>query len=336
MKKRQRVTIKTVAEDAEVSLATVSKVVRGAPHVSDLMRSRVTASIERLGYRPHAAARGMRGRTYTLGILLGDIRNPFFPDIVDGMVTTLDRTEYKALLGIGRASAPVEVAMVHAMEDRQMDGVIMIAPEMSPEAIEETASRWPTVIIGYHCPDATTFDTVNGNDRVGGRLVGNHLIGKGHKKITFLSTSRSDNGKGERARGLFEAMESHGLQANFKIHVLPEDIRQVRSGISMLLASEDRPTALFCANDTLGLEALGCAGDLGVSVPENLAIVGYDNIRYCDYPFVSLSSVDQSGEILGLQAARLLIERIDGRTEAEHFVLPPRLVARRSSFATVA
>lgn len=333
MKKTNRVTIRTVAADAEVSLSTVSKVVRGAPHVSPDLRSKVEASIERLHYRPHAAARGMRGRTYTLGILLGDIRNTFFPDIVDGMVETLDRTEYKALLGIGRSSAPVEVAMVEAMEDRQMDGVIMIAPKMPASAIEETASRWPTVVIGHHSPDATTFDTVNGNDRVGGRLAGNHLIGKGHKHITFVSTNASDGGEGERAKGLREAMEARGLGAHFSIAVFSEDLARYRSGVSAMLASPDRPTAVFCANDTLALEVLSCAGDLGVSVPEDLAVIGYDNIRSCDYSFISLSSIDQSGATLGLTAVNLLIERIDGRTKAEHFVLSPRLVARRSSAA---
>jgi DNA-binding LacI/PurR family transcriptional regulator len=334
-KKSDRVTIKTVAADADVSVATVSKVVRKAHHVSPRLRAKVSASIERLGYRPHTAARGMRGQTFTLGVLLGDIRNPFFPDILDGMLTELDRTEYKALLGIGRASAPVEMAMFESMLDRQMDGVIMVAPRMPPAAIEKMAAKCPTVVIGYHQPDATTFDTVNGNDRIGAQLVVNHLVGRGHKRIAFVGTETSGIGDGgimtERTVGFRDAMESHGLKEFIDVRVFPEHVAQYKSAISEMLALSSRPTAVFCTNDTLAMEVLSCATDLGISVPSEVAVVGYDNIKYGDYSYISLSSVDQSGEILGLQAARLLIERIKGRSSAEHFVFPPRLVARHSS-----
>src|SRR3569623_3170549 len=126
--KTERVTIRTVAEDAGGSGAAVSKVLRDAYGVSDALRAKVQASMQKLGYRPHAAARGMRGQTYTLGSVLPDIHNPFFTDIVAGVNTALERSPYQVLYGIGLSSAANEQSLIDAMLDRQMDGIILIGP----------------------------------------------------------------------------------------------------------------------------------------------------------------------------------------------------------------
>ena len=148
--KNGRVTIRTVAEDAGVSVAAVSKVLRDAYGVSDALRARVQASIEKLGYRPHAAARGMRGQTYTLGFLIPDLRNPFFADIMAGVNTALERTQYQTLLGVSDMAEPNEKALIENMIDRQMDGIMVIGPRMPPGEIREFAARIPTVLIAYH------------------------------------------------------------------------------------------------------------------------------------------------------------------------------------------
>jgi LacI family transcriptional regulator len=108
-------------------------------------------------------------------------------------------------------------------------------------------------------------------------------------------------------------------------------LRDVQVAVRKLLESPQRPDALFCWTDLIAIEAISVATELGLSIPQDIAIVGYDNTMYCDFAQNRLTSVDQSGELLGLQAARLLIERIEGRTEAEHFVVTPRIVARASS-----
>ena len=131
-----RVTIQIVAEDAGVSTAAVSKVLRDAYGVSAALRARVEASMARLGYRPSAAARGMRGQTYTLGLLLPDLHNPFFSDIMAGVNEALVRTQYQALLGVGQSAESLEHALVDAMIDRQMDGLVLISPRMpTPELV---------------------------------------------------------------------------------------------------------------------------------------------------------------------------------------------------------
>jgi DNA-binding LacI/PurR family transcriptional regulator len=334
-KKSGRVTIKTVATDAGVSVAAVSKVLRDAYGVSEGLRARVQASMQKLAYRPRTAARGMRGQTYTLGVLLPDLRNPFFADILAGVNQALERTQYQPLLGVSQSTEPMEMALIDAMLDRQMDGLLMIGPRMPLSAVEAVAHRIPTAIVGYHLK-ADYLDTANNDDVAGARLVVRHLAEGGYRRITMLTLALPPNEvvvTFRREHGYREAMKDCGLGEHINIVAADQTAREVQTTVRHILQSRHRPEALFCWTDIVALQALSVARELGLSVPEDLAIVGYDNTSYCDLAQNSLTSVDQSGQVLGLQAARLLVERIKGREQGEHFVVSPRLVARDSSRA---
>jgi DNA-binding LacI/PurR family transcriptional regulator len=332
--KSDRVTIKTVAGDAGVSVAAVSKVLRDAYGVSEALRGRVQASMQKLGYRPHTAARGMRGQTYTLGVILPDIHNPFFSDIVAGINTALERTQYQVLYGIVNSSATTEHAVIEAMIDRQTDGVILIGPRMSQALIDTTAHHIPMTIIAHHA-DVEGFDTVNNDDELGGTLAVQHLTRAGYRNIAMLSldvpASESAQIMVHRERGYRRAMDEAGLRRFTKVVMAEQTPREVQAAARQLLSSRGRPEAIFCWTDFIALEVISVARDLGLSVPDDVGIVGYDNTSYCELSQNSLTSIDQSGQVLGLQAARILIERIKGRTAPEHFVVTPRLVARGST-----
>lgn len=334
-KKSDRVTIRTVAEDAGVSVAAVSKVLRDAYGVSDALRAKVQESMRKLGYRPHAAARGMRGQTYTLGVLLPDLRNSFFADIMAGINEALVRTQYQPLLGVGQKGSTTETAMVEAMIDRQMDGLILIAPHLPNEDLVRIAESIPTVLVGLHQPDATAFDTVNNNDELGGQLAVRHLRDAGYRNIAYLSLNGPPPADRDtyfhRDRGYRAAMAELGLQQYTRVIVAPDTARDIQVAARHLLQSRERPEALFCWSDFVAFEVLSVARELGLSVPGDIALVGYDNTSHCDLAQNAMTSIDQSGQVLGLQAARLLVERIQGRTSVEHFVVTPRLVARKSS-----
>ncbi|WP_375452138.1 LacI family DNA-binding transcriptional regulator [uncultured Devosia sp.] len=336
-KKSERVTIRTVAEDAGVSVAAVSKVLRDAYGVSEALRAKVQASMTTLGYRPHAAARGMRGQTYTLGVLFSDIRNPFFADIMSGVNSALERTQYQPLLGISNSGPSNELAIVNAMIDRQMDGLILVAPRMASLEASLIAERVPIVMIGHHERAATDLDTVNNDDALGAGIVVRHLAEGGHRKIAFLNI-QLELAHGflvttQREIGYRATMTELGLGRNIHVLYAEQTVRDTQTAIKHLLASKHRPDAIFCWTDFIAFQALSVARDMGLSVPGDVAIVGYDNTTDCDLAQNALTSIDQSGQVLGLQSARLLIERIKGRTQAEHFVVTPRLVVRGSSKA---
>ena len=182
-----RITIKDVATDAGVSVAAVSKVLRDAYGVSDSLRSRVRASMDKLNYRPLASARGMRGQTYTLGLILPDIRNPFFSDILAGINTALERTPYRLMLGISQSTTHIEEGLLDSMIDSQMDGLILIGTAEDQGRLEATAAIKPMVAIGHFAPQSGGYDTVNNDDQLSAQLVVRHLVGNGYRHIAMLS-----------------------------------------------------------------------------------------------------------------------------------------------------
>ncbi|MBO9587904.1 LacI family DNA-binding transcriptional regulator [Devosia sp.] len=323
-----RITIREVASDAGVSVAAVSKVLRDAYGVSEALRAKVQASMEKLNYRPLASARGLRGRTYTLGLVFPDLRNPFFADIFVGVNAALERTQYQAMQGVSVSAS----SLVEAMIDRQMDGLVLIGPNETNARLNDIADRIPLVAIGHHDIEEARFDTVNNDDQLGARLAVRHLCQNGHKKVAMLSLAAPVSTViNQRELGYRLEMTEQGLGTAINIVRAPQVLRDVQLTVRRLLESRDRPDAIFCWTDLMAFEAISVATELELSIPQDIAIVGYDNTVFCEFAQNRLTSIDQSGEVLGLQATRLLIERIDGRSHSEHFVVTPRVVARASS-----
>jgi len=334
-KKGDRVTIKTVAEDAGVSVAAVSKVLRDAYGVSDELRSKVQASMLKLSYRPHAAARGMRGQTYTLGVLFPDLRNPFFGDIMAGVNSALERTQYQPMLGISESQTVIEIALAEAMIDRQMDGLILVGPRLTTRDLVGIADRIPTVLIGHYPPPGLNVDTVNNDDELGAHIVVKHLYEMGYRRIAYLNQILVDEENAlvttKREIGFLAAVKEIGIARQAQVLRSLQTPRETQAAVRRALQSRNPPEAIFCWTDFIALEVLSMIHELGLKVPQDVAVVGYDNTSYCDLAQNSLTSIDQSGQVLGLQAARLLIERIKGRETPESLVITPRLVVRQSS-----
>lgn len=330
----ERVTIRTVAADAGVSVAAVSKVLRNAYGVSEALRGKVMASIESLGYRPSVAARGMRGQTYTVGILLVEIANPFLPQIIDGVNAKLSPSKYKSLIGIGQANVPLENSLIESMIDHHMDGLILVAPLTSSESITHFAEKVPIVTVAHHSASATTYDTVNGDDQAGARIAVEALIARGHADIMMTTPGLRhcvETGViGQREIGYMNAMAEHGLADRMRILRIPNIGPERDQAIRSLLSSPDRPSAIFCWSDLHGVHLINHAKTMGIDVPGDLAIVAYDNSAIAGLPLIDLASIDQSGRELGMKAAELLLGRIQGRTEAHHVLIEPRLVSRSS------
>jgi LacI family transcriptional regulator len=330
----QRVTIRTVAADAGVSVAAVSKVLRNAYGVSEALRSKVMESIERLEYRPSLAARGMRGQTYTIGILLVEIANPFLPQIVDGINATLAASNYKAMIGMGQANVPIENSLIDSMIDSHMDGLILVAPLTAGETIAHYSKKIPIVTIAHHSAAAPTYDTVNGDDQAGARIAVEALIARGHSDIMMVTPElRHCVETGvirQREMGYMDTMARHGLAERMRILRIPNAGPERDQAIRSLLFSPDRPRAIFSWSDLHGVHLINHAKTMGLEVPGDLAIVAYDNSAIASLPLIDLASIDQSGRELGVMSAELLLSRIAGRTQSRHLFVEPKLISRSS------
>ena len=328
----RRVTIVDVAKHAQVSTTAVSKVLRNAYGTSPTMRAKVREAIAELDYRPRAAARGMRGQTYTVGVLLPDLRNPFFPEILDGLTEYLRETDYQVLVGTG---GDAEAKITDAMIDRGMDGMILVAP-MSPRSrLEHVAGVVPTVVVGRHGQSAA-YDTVTDDDVAGAALVVNHLADLGHRHITHIehhetnATRLAEMPNAIRAEGYRQAMRARDLEVDIVSTTYTQEGGYL--GAQQILSRPNLPTAIFAGADIVAMGVLEALAEADVSVPADVSLAGYDNTAFAAFGPVSLTSVDQAGHQIGANAGRLLLERIGDRHKpTAQIKLSPKLVARRTT-----
>jgi LacI family transcriptional regulator len=299
------------------------------------MHARVRAAMSELGYRPHAAARGMRGQTYTIGMMLPEIRNPFFHEILEGVSAQLAGTDYQVLIGPGGSEAESQVNITNAMIDRRMDGLIQVAPLAHRRNLEEMARSMPMVMIGRHDKSAD-YDTVTDDDIMGAGLVVDHLYELGHRRIAHVEHKVSGRNhpstlpQSVRAEGYRQAMRRVGLAPDIVSTAYTEEggYQAARE----LLARDVRPTAIFAGADVAAIGVLNAVYEAGLRVPDDISIVGYDNTAFAALGPISLTSVDQDGHAMGANAARLVLERIDNkRSRSVLLSTSPTLIRRRST-----
>lgn len=332
---RTSVTIEDVASRAGVSRAAVSKVLRDAYGVSDAMRARVQTAIKELGYRPRVSARAMRGATYTLGIEIPTLNNPFFSKIINGATAALKGTNYQFIIATGDpASHGGPEAAIEMLADRQVDGILAVSSAIDPEYLEQLATTTPLVMLGRH--DASVaYDTVVNDDLVGARMAVRHLYELGHRRIAHLSIDPALENHmptaphALREAGYRTAMAELGLESEVRVAHLSVEGDEAKVARELITRAE-RPTAVFAGHDELALGVLAAISELGLTC-EDVAVVGYDDTDLAAHPMVSLTSVNQSGTRMGEIVVRLLLERIAGRTQPVHEVIEPKLMARRTT-----
>ena len=322
----KHVTMEEVAREAGVSRALVSLVMRDSPKVSEKRRTRVLAAAQRLGYRPNAMARGLASRrTRTIGVLLNDLRNPFFAEMMDGIVEAADELDYRLLIGTGRREAAGERRAVDAFFEHRADGLLLVSPRLPLTEILAIGRSAPTVAVARPLRDAHV-DSVTNDDAAGAKLAVRHLTDLGHRRIAHVDGGRGA-GAAARRRGYVREMERLGLEP----HVVPgefTDAAGVRAA-ERLLDGDPLPTAVFAANDLVAAGALDRFEDSGLRVPRDISIIGYDNTFLAALHHMSLTTIDQPRPEIGRLALMTLVERIDGlRTDAVHHRVEPSLVVR--------
>jgi LacI family transcriptional regulator len=323
-------TINDVARTAGVSRAAVSKVLRDASGVSPAMRQRVTLAIEELGYRPSVHARALRGSSYRLGIEIPHIGARFMTQLVDGAKSALVGTPYQ--LVVAPADGP-EYDALETLADGLVDGIIAISNAIDRGWLEQLARRVPVVMLGSH-DEAENYDTVMNDDVLGTELVMQHLFELGHRRIAHVTENESLTAPTTRAphayrlQGYVEAMRRAGLESF--VEVTRKGAHGTRAATAELLARPEVPTAIFAAHDDMAIDVLAEIADRGHPYAD-VSVVGYDNTDLAAHPLLSLTSVDQQGPELGRQAVRMLLERIEGRTEPRRYLVKPTLQVRRST-----
>jgi LacI family transcriptional regulator len=333
------ISIKDVARHAGVSVGTVSNVINRPQLVSSEVRARVTAVIEELGYVRSESARHLRaGHSRIMALLVLDMANPFFVEVARG-VERAARTEGLGLMLCNSGQDPRQEAEYLALFAEQRVRGVLVTPADTNGANVAAFRRHgiPHVLVD-RVASAEDGCSVSVDDVAGGELAATHLVRAGHRRIAYISGPAALSQCRDRQAGALAAMAAAGLPPS-ALTVLEVDQMSVSSGRdagSRLLGLADRPTAVFCVNDLVALGVLQAMFAAGVRVPEQMAIVGYDDIEFAAAAAVPLTSVRQPAFRMGQRAAEQLIdETSQGRERHRHerVVFQPELVVRGSSLA---
>jgi DNA-binding LacI/PurR family transcriptional regulator len=324
-------TMEDVARAAGVSRALVSLVMRDAPNVSDRRRAAVLEAADRLGYRPNMLARNLASRrTSTLGVMINDLHNPFFAEVVDGIQRAADTAGHQLLFTTGGAGRSAEAAGIETLLRFRVDGLILAGISLPTSQIEEAATSMPTVLVGRQIR-SRRLDTVNNDELLGAQLAVSHLVELGHERIAHIDGGTGAGGADRRA-GYERAVRDLGLERSIRVVVGEFTDAAGVAGAAALLGADDPPSAIFAANDLVAVGVLAVADELGLSVPGDLSIVGYDNTAIAAMRHLSITTIDQPRAEMGATAVQLLLERLDTqRATAVHHVATPTLVARATT-----
>ena len=319
---RSKPTITDVAERAGVSKGTVSKYlnVRSGYAVSAASRAKIEDAIRELNYRPSAIARSLtRGATLNIGLVIADIKNPFFPDLVASVQEVLAERGYKVLLGSSGRDTGREVDIIHSMTEHRVDGLMLASVQGGVEELrflERMAV--PCVLASRDLPELI-WDTVVVDNVRGARLAAKHLRDLGHTRIGYVGSDPNAKPFADRLHG-FRSSTADLPHAPVVIEGgMMEDGRR---GTHELLSQSPRPTAVHYANDQMALGGLVACEELALRVPWDVSIVGYDNISAGSLPGIGLTTVDSAAATVGAKATEMLLERIAGLRLDEQ---PPRL-----------
>jgi DNA-binding LacI/PurR family transcriptional regulator len=329
--RRRHPTIVDVAERAGVSKSLVSLVMRGAPNVSEEKREAVTRAAAEIGYRPNAVARSLvRRRSFVVGVMVSDLHNPFFTEVIDGIEEAARTAGYHALFNTGGRTEAGESEAIDTLLQLRTDGVVMAGPVLAPRRIAAVAATVPVVVVARHSR-SPAHDSIANDDRLGGRIAVDHLVSLGHRRIAHVDGG-TGAGSGQRRAGYLAAMERHGLRSSARVVRGAFTEEGGRDGVTELLRARDGVTAIFVSNDLAAVGALDALGQHGLRVPEDVSVVGYDNIALAGLGHIDLTSIDQPRRDMGVTAVRLLLERRDeDRRTARHLVAAPSLVVRGST-----
>jgi LacI family transcriptional regulator len=334
------VTIREVAREAGVSVATVSRVVTGSHHrVRPATRRRVQAAVARLRYQPNLIARGLKKRiTHTIGLIVPDISNPFFPAIARGIEDVASRAGLGVLLCNTYEDLAKERAYLALLDNRMVDGLIFATAGANTGHLRMLRRRGVPVVLVARAPDRVGIDAVLVDNRGGARAATAHLIGLGHREIAFVGGPASVRVDVEREAGYREALDAAGIPVNPRL-ILQGDFRAEggAAAVSALLERGERFTAIFAANDLMAIGAMEELRRRGRHVPQDVAIVGFDDITFASLVEPRLTTVAQPKYRMGSLAMERLLELLSGGSRRpRRLVLDPQLVVRDSCGAHLA
>ena len=333
--RKKRITLADVAQDANVSRATASLVVRNSPLIKETTRQRVLDSIDKLGYIYHRAAASMRSQnSNTIGLIIPDIINPFFAELTIGMEGYLEEKQYAVFMSNTTEQMAKQARLLNAMREYQVDGALLCPVNETPLAEIEALQKahFPIVLVARYLYDMDV-DYVGVDNVYGAQMAMEHLLKGGHSKIAFIGGAENSSARRDRLEGYVSGLAKAALMSNPQwIVSTPVTRAGGYDAIQSLLQLSDPPTAALCYNDIVAYGVLAGLKASHVEVGTSFALAGFDDLADARFQSPPLTTVAVPTNEIGEQAARTLLERIaNPDLPTRQIVLRPKLIVRDSS-----
>lgn len=326
-------TIKDVAEQAGVSITTVSHVINKTRYVSEELRKRVETAIEELDYHPDPLGRGLRkGMSYSIAVLLPDPSNPFFQSVSRGIEEQVDRHHYSISFCNTSEAPDKEKFYIELLQQRKTDGFIIAPTVQGIKNLQSLIEKDIPLIIIDRQNESLQVDQIFSDNVTGGYKATEHLINLGHKKIGLLLGIRELRTIEDRLKGYQKALQDHGIEV--KEDLIAEGYSQIEEGYTATeyLVTNQRVTAIFSTNNMMTLGALRYLKEEGIKCPAKISLIGFDDSEWATAFTPSLTVVAQRAYEMGYYAGESLFERIGGeRSEARSIELETKLIIREST-----
>lgn len=304
-------TTSTVAEAAGVSQATVSRALRDDPRVREETRRRVRETAARLGYRS-AWTDGQRQRTRTIGVVVADLTNPFFPSLLTPVHDELRLLGYSVVLFAERTDIPTGQEALHNLLERPIDGVLVTTATLDSRLSEALEGREVPVVLLNRYVDTMDVDRVVADNEQGGRIAARHVLELGHREIGLIRGPANTSTSRDRHSGFLSVLDEVGVAVDPRlVREGPYSHQSGYQNAQELLRLPAPPTALVCGNDVIAFGAIDAARALGMDVPGDVSVLGFDDVPMAAWEVFQLTTVRQPLSEMARTAARLLVERIE-------------------------
>ncbi|MGB9593341.1 MAG: LacI family DNA-binding transcriptional regulator [Anaerolineae bacterium] len=329
------VSIKDIARAAGVSHSTVSRALADSPLVKDETRERIKRIAQEMGYSPHALARSLvTRRTQTVGVVVTTIADPFVSEIVRGLEETGQNHGYTIILCNSNAEPRRELAAVKALREKRVDGIIVTASRIGDLYLPLLEDFGVPIVLINNQQTGKYVYSIGTDDLRGGQIATEHLLSLGHTRIAYIASPNNVNSSQARMDGYRAALEAAGIAFDPAL-VADGDGRPAAAmrATEHLLSRGVRPTAIFCYNDMTAIGTIRALKRMGIRVPDDISVVGYDDIPIVEYLDPPLTTIRQRKYDMGCMAMDMLLRLLNGAADVQDVTIEPTLVVRESTSA---
>lgn len=331
---RKPITILDVAREAGVSTKTVSRVINNDGYVSNEKRERVQTAIDRLDYRPNRAARNLASnRSAVIGLLVPDVNNPYFPEVVRGVEDAALKKGYNVLLFNTESHIEQEREAFRFLEEHRVDGTIVNLPYIPREELAVVLSRQKASVVVDSYPVSKSVGNIRVDFYDAAMQAVRHLASLGRRKIGYIGPMKAYFTFHERYRGIVAGLEAEGIpvRPEYFMELQRTNLEDNYAGTKALIADHPEIDAVICFNDMVALGAMKAFDDLGIAIPDRIALMGFDDIPFAGLSRISLTTMRVPKFEVGVKSFEMLLNRINGNTEPMEYVLKTELVQRSTT-----